>query len=203
MHGRSKEMTPFHQWISLWPTAPLFGVPWRFQKMFPALAWFNPVDAVARMNAAALAETVKGAEEVAATVVHFQEDTAAAIAEAADHMAEALERQAQDKTDVVAEQAAPAEDSVAETPEAEVVSDAPSEVPTVLFDLPPEQVDDLKLIKGVGPKLEAMLNGMGIYRLDQIAGFSEANLRWVDENLTSFKGRPLRDDWIAQAKGLL
>ena len=56
MQGRSKEMTPFHQWISLWPAAPLFGVPWRFQKMFPALAWFNPVDAMARMNAAGLAD---------------------------------------------------------------------------------------------------------------------------------------------------
>jgi len=48
-----------------------------------------------------------------------------------------------------------------------------------------------------------MLNAMGIYRFDQIAGFSDANLQWVDDNLTSFKGRPFRDDWVAQARALL
>jgi len=64
-------------------------------------------------------------------------------------------------------------------------------------------VDDLKQIKGVGPKLETMLNDLGIYRFDQIAAFSEANLAWVDDKLTVFKGRPLRDDWVAQARALL
>lgn len=63
--------------------------------------------------------------------------------------------------------------------------------------------DDLKLIKGVGPKMEKMLNGMGIFHFDQIAGWSAAELAWVDDNLENFKGRASRDDWIPQAKELL
>jgi NADH-quinone oxidoreductase subunit E len=48
-----------------------------------------------------------------------------------------------------------------------------------------------------------MLNEMGIYRFDQIATFTPENLAWVDANLTAFKGRPTRDDWVSQAKALL
>jgi NADH-quinone oxidoreductase subunit E len=59
--------------------------------------------------------------------------------------------------------------------------------------------DDLKLIWGVGPKLEAMLHGMGIFHFDQIAAWTEDNLRWVDQNLGAFKGRAVRDKWIEQA----
>lgn len=65
-----------------------------------------------------------------------------------------------------------------------------------------EGADDLKQIKGVGPKLEALLNGMGFYHFDQIAGWTEAEIAWVDENLDGFKGRVSRDDWVAQAKAL-
>ena len=61
-------------------------------------------------------------------------------------------------------------------------------------------VDDLKKIKGIGPKLEEMLHGMGIYHFDQIAAWTPDELSWVDDNLTGFKGRASRDDWPAQAK---
>jgi NADH-quinone oxidoreductase subunit E len=59
--------------------------------------------------------------------------------------------------------------------------------------------DDLKLIKGVGPKLETLLNTMGFYHFDQIAAWTAAEVAWVDENLEGFKGRVSRDDWVAQA----
>jgi len=62
--------------------------------------------------------------------------------------------------------------------------------------------DDLKQIKGVGPKLMANLNAMGVYHFDQIAGWSADEVAWVDENLEGFKGRVSRDDWVAQAKVL-
>ncbi|MCA1953505.1 MAG: NADH-quinone oxidoreductase subunit NuoE, partial [Hyphomicrobiales bacterium] len=62
--------------------------------------------------------------------------------------------------------------------------------------------DDLKLIWGVGPKLETMLHRMGVFHFDQIAGWSAANLAWVDQNLEGFRGRAVRDDWIGQAKKL-
>ncbi|MEM8569416.1 MAG: NADH-quinone oxidoreductase subunit NuoE [Pseudomonadota bacterium] len=62
--------------------------------------------------------------------------------------------------------------------------------------------DDLKRIKGVGPKLEAMLNKLGFYHFDQIALWSDAEVAWVDAHLEGFKGRIERDGWIEQAKAL-
>ncbi len=63
------------------------------------------------------------------------------------------------------------------------------------------QPDDLKRIKGIGPKIEGILHGLGIYHFDQIAGWTEAEVAWVDVQLR-FKGRIGREDWIAQAKAL-
>ena len=62
------------------------------------------------------------------------------------------------------------------------------------------KADDLKLIKGVGPKLEKLLNSMGFYHFDQVAAWSAEELAWVDSNLEGFKGRASRDGWVAQAK---
>ena len=62
------------------------------------------------------------------------------------------------------------------------------------------QADDLKQIKGVGPKLEQMLNGMGFYHFTQIASWTSEEVAWVDVNLTGFKGRVSRDNWVEQAK---
>jgi len=60
--------------------------------------------------------------------------------------------------------------------------------------------DDLRKIKGVGPKIEVLLNSLGIYHFDQVASWTEAELAWIDDNLEGFKGRASRDDWIAQAR---
>lgn len=61
--------------------------------------------------------------------------------------------------------------------------------------------DDLKLISGVGPKLEGVLNDLGIFHFWQIAKWTEREVAWVDDYL-SFKGRIERDQWIEQAKTL-
>ena len=61
--------------------------------------------------------------------------------------------------------------------------------------------DDLKKIKGVGPKLEGILHDMGIFHFDQIAKWTAQEIAWVDERL-KFKGRIERDGWIDQAKTL-
>ncbi|EAQ46129.1 ATP synthase subunit E [Roseobacter sp. MED193] len=61
--------------------------------------------------------------------------------------------------------------------------------------------DDLKLLKGVGPKLEQTLNELGFFHFDQIAAWGEAEVAWVDSRL-KFKGRIERDGWIAQAAKL-
>jgi NADH-quinone oxidoreductase subunit E len=62
--------------------------------------------------------------------------------------------------------------------------------------------DDLKLIWGVGPALEKMLNKMGIWHFDQIADWSAKDVAYVDERLEGFKGRAKRDEWVKQAKKL-
>ena len=60
------------------------------------------------------------------------------------------------------------------------------------------KADDLKMLKGVGPKLEQTLNELGFYHFDQIAAWGPAEVAWVDNRLT-FKGRIERDGWIEQA----
>jgi len=65
----------------------------------------------------------------------------------------------------------------------------------------PDSPDDLKLISGVGPKLEQVLNGLGIWTFAQIAGWQPEEAAWVDDYL-QFSGRIERDDWITQAGAL-
>lgn len=60
--------------------------------------------------------------------------------------------------------------------------------------------DDLKVIEGIGPAMEKLCNGLGFYHFDQIAGWSAADVAWVDDNLKGFKGRATRDRWVAQAR---
>jgi len=62
--------------------------------------------------------------------------------------------------------------------------------------------DDLKQIKGVGPRLETMLKGMGYFHYEQIANWSADEVAWIDANLIGFKGRVSRDNWVEQARVL-
>ena len=72
-----------------------------------------------------------------------------------------------------------------------------------MLDAPREGgADDLKMIKGVGPKLEETCHELGIYHYDQIANWSAEEVAWVDDNLQGFKGRVTRDNWVEQARKL-
>jgi len=74
--------------------------------------------------------------------------------------------------------------------------------PANLLDAPRDGgVDDLKLISGVGPKIEGMLHEIGVYHFDQVAAWKSDEIAYMDDKL-SFKGRIERDDWIAQATKL-
>ena len=59
--------------------------------------------------------------------------------------------------------------------------------------------DDLQRLKGVGPKLAAMLNELGISRFEQLARLSEADLDCLDSQLGAFRGRLRRDQVPQQA----
>ncbi|MCB0644340.1 MAG: hypothetical protein KDC44_22000 [Phaeodactylibacter sp.] len=63
--------------------------------------------------------------------------------------------------------------------------------------------DDLKQIKGVGPKLEKLLNGIGIYSYQQVAKMNAQAAALIDVLIPSFKGRATRDRWAEQAARLL
>jgi predicted flap endonuclease-1-like 5' DNA nuclease len=62
--------------------------------------------------------------------------------------------------------------------------------------------DDLKLIVGVGPVLERLLQRMGVTTFAQIAQWTERDVEAFDTRLEDFHGRVRRDDWITQAREL-
>jgi NADH-quinone oxidoreductase subunit E len=64
------------------------------------------------------------------------------------------------------------------------------------------KADDLRRIKGIGPRNEGVLNSLGLYHYEQIAALTPANIAWLDAYL-KFPGRIARDDWVGQAKALL
>ena len=80
--------------------------------------------------------------------------------------------------------------------------DAPGRKPAGLDGPRGGAPDDLKRIRGVGPKLEAMLNRLGYWHYDQIAAWDAEEVAWVDANLEGFRGRVARDEWVSQAKML-
>jgi len=61
--------------------------------------------------------------------------------------------------------------------------------------------DNLKRIKGIGPKNEKALNNIGIFHFAQIASLSSEEAAWIGAFL-AFPDRIEREDWIGQA-GLL
>ncbi|WP_339765445.1 NADH-quinone oxidoreductase subunit E [uncultured Hoeflea sp.] len=65
----------------------------------------------------------------------------------------------------------------------------------------PAKPDNLKMISGVGPKIEGILHSLGIYTFAQVASWKKAEREWVDGYL-KFKGRIEREDWLKQAKAL-
>ncbi len=63
------------------------------------------------------------------------------------------------------------------------------------------RADHLQRILGIGPKIEDLLNELGVFHYDQIAGWDDDNLAWVNQYLR-FKGRIERENWIEQAAAL-
>lgn len=151
----------FRYWISFFPTAPLFGVEWRFSPFAE-----EPIEA----------GSVKIVPEQASEPVPVSADPEPSV-------------------EVPTVEAAAF--SIVPDAEAEPEGDADPVATS------PETPDDLKLIKGIGPGLEKQLNELGIYTFAQISTMDNEKLAWLDENLTTVKGRYLRDDWVGQASALM
>jgi len=64
---------------------------------------------------------------------------------------------------------------------------------------PAGPADNLERLKGVGPRLAAMLGAHGLTRFEQIAHLSDSELERLDRDLGPFRGRLQRDRVIEQA----
>lgn len=103
--------------------------------------------------------------------------------------------------DVVEEAAAEAEAPAAPEP-APAPESAPAPEPAPAPEVPAATADDLSRIKGLGPKLQALLPTLGITSYAQIAALTEADLAELDTKLGAFAGRPAKDNWVEQARFL-
>lgn len=70
------------------------------------------------------------------------------------------------------------------------------------IDINPGPPDDLTRLKGLGPKAQGVLNGMGVTHFAQLAALSPAQVAKVDAAMGTFAGRINRDQWVEQAKFL-
>lgn len=79
---------------------------------------------------------------------------------------------------------------------------APKTPQPQLLKAPKGKADDLTNIKGIGPKLSATLNDLGVFHFSQIASWTPENCDWIDDKL-AFKGRVQREAWVEQARSLV
>jgi predicted flap endonuclease-1-like 5' DNA nuclease len=64
------------------------------------------------------------------------------------------------------------------------------------------EADELTKLKGLGPKAASRLNELGIFRFEQVAGWTEDDIARIDGEMGAFKGRIVRDRWVEQARFL-
>ena len=60
--------------------------------------------------------------------------------------------------------------------------------------------ENLELIKGLGPKVNTLLKGLGVTNFAQVASWTAADVSEIDAQLGAFAGRITRDNWIDQAQ---
>ena len=100
------------------------------------------------------------------------------------------------EVDAEAGAAVPAREAMKQVP-AEMAEKAPEPASTTA---PVEGEDDLRRIKGLGPKLVSLLHEQGVTSFAQIAAWNESDIDRMDARMGRFQGRIRRDDWVEQAK---
>ena len=63
----------------------------------------------------------------------------------------------------------------------------------------PDTADDLRRLKGVGPKFATLLHSQGLFRFDQIARLTPNEVERIDAVMGAFRGRFTRDRIVEQA----
>ena len=144
-----------------------------------------------------MARTVASPANAEATdnVVEMLRDIASEPVAAMAEVAEMVSAEAAaDPAPVAEAAAAPVEAAPAEAAPAEA---APN---PALLDAPRGgKPDDLTALRGIGAKLAASLNEIGIYHVDQIAALDAEGIDWLDENIPGFKLACTRFDIVAGA----
>jgi predicted flap endonuclease-1-like 5' DNA nuclease len=92
--------------------------------------------------------------------------------------------------------------ATSEVVDAEPEAPAPAPTPVPAPAPASGEADDLRKIKGVGPKLVALLQSLGVTTYAQIAAWTDADIDRIDAKLGTFAGRIRRDNWVEQAKFL-
>lgn len=156
----------------------------------------DSVAAAGETAKATAAKTVERAKDIGADAAKAMETTGDKAREVAQTAAKKADTAADDATKTTSKEVPDrAGDGVAEGKD-------DGARPEALSGPRDGKADDLKQIKGIGPKLEQLLNEMGVYHFDQIAGWRADEVAWVNENLKGFKGRVTRDNWVEQATTL-
>ena len=89
------------------------------------------------------------------------------------------------------------------TPEVETNNDASELLASIgTFDAATQTADDLKKVKGIGPKMEQTLNQIGIFTFAQVSKMTKKEYDMLDSLTNAFPGRAQRDDWAGQAQKL-
>jgi predicted flap endonuclease-1-like 5' DNA nuclease len=65
---------------------------------------------------------------------------------------------------------------------------------------PAGTADDLTRIKGLGPKIAALLGEFGVTSYAQIAAWTPEEVERIDAKMGRFSGRITRDQWVEQAR---
>ncbi len=156
-------------------------------------------DAVAKVKAAHAAKSAKASEAPAAAAPKKAEAKAEPAKKAKAEKAATPAARSQNKGKPDSDDRAEVE--VARTADTSGSTDGQEKEPELLKEARGGKPDDLKKLKGVGPKLEATLNELGFFHFDQVASWGPQEVAWVDSRL-KFKGRIERDGWIEQAKVL-
>jgi predicted flap endonuclease-1-like 5' DNA nuclease len=84
--------------------------------------------------------------------------------------------------------------------EPEALPDVPALPARLNLDVQP---DDLRQIRGIGPKIEAQCHQLEIYSYAQIAAWTAEDIAHIDMQMRGFEGRASRDDWVSEAKALM
>lgn len=160
----------------------------------PAPVIETPIEAEAEPEGEPLveatAEDVTPVQEAVSTAVPERVDAANDLVEPA--AAPEAQMPAPTPEDPVELKAVPEPIPTAIVPERPLAADEPSSA---------DERDDLTKIEGVGPRIQNVLNSIGVFSFQQIADWSPSNQAWVDDYL-SFSGRVGRQAWVDQAKTL-